>query len=240
MRVATWNLARCSPEPSDRVAELLGWIARIDADVWVLTEMHQSFIPGPEYQLFAHSADAPDLNASNGECWVAIWSRLPAKLEDLHADLKRVAAIRMANIVVVGTVLPWLSDDHDPVLRGEAAFKARLEEQAVDWERLRTCAIGLCVIGDFNQDLLSTGHYYGSTDGRAALQRILLAARLECLTGGADDPLAGSAGLACIDHICVGGLRARGQPRSSAWPAPGELPRSLTDHYGVWADVEEA
>jgi hypothetical protein len=60
---------------------------------------------------------------------------------------------------------------------------------------------------------------YGPAAGRAALREALAAAALECLTGGADDPLAGAPGLACIDHVRVGGLRARGQPRSTSWPA---------------------
>ncbi len=172
---------------------------------------------------------------------MSIWSRLSAEPVELTADLERVAAARILGaVVVVGTVLPWLSDDRDPKLRGESAFRARLAEQAADWKRLRAAPGGLCVAGDFNQDLLTAGHYYGSIGGRGALREALSTSGLECLTGGADDPLAGTPDLACIDHICVGGLRASRQPRSTAWPAPGELPQNLTDHYGVFVDVEAA
>lgn len=238
MRLATWNLGRCRPGSSARAATLLDLMARIGADVWVLTETHRDFPPGPGYRLVAHSADAPDRAAGQGECWVAVWSRLPAERVELTADLERVAAARVDGaVVVVGTVLPWLADGRDPGLRGEAAFRTRLAEQAADWRRLGASPGGLCVAGDFNQDPLPAGHYYGSAGGREALRAALTGAGLECLTGGADDPLSGSPGLACVDHICVGGLRARGGPRSSVWPAPGELPRGLTDHYGVWADV---
>ncbi len=240
MRLATWNLERCRPGASAKAAQLLEWMGRIDADVWVLTETHRDFIPGTGYQLVAYSADAPDRDAGCGECWVAIWSRRPAAPVSLSANLERVAAARVGEVVIVGTVLPWLSDNRDPKLRGGAAFRARLTEQAVDWQRLRTFRGGLCVAGDFNQDLLLTGHYYGSAGGREALRVALSEAGLECLTGGADDPLAGSPGLACIDHICVGGVRVCGRPRSWAWPAPGELTPKLTDHYGVWTELEDA
>jgi hypothetical protein len=212
-------------------------MAALGVDVWVITEIHRDFAPGPGYRLIAHSADAPDRDAARGECWVAIWSRLPAEPVALTADPERTAAARVGSTAVIGTVLPWLSDHRDPVLSGEAAFRARLAEQQADWWRLRSVAGGVCVAGDFNQDLLMLGHYYGSTGGRGALRAALAETGLECLTGGADDPLAGSPGLACIDHICVGGLRAANLPRSSAYPRPGELPRGLTDHYCIWADV---
>jgi endonuclease/exonuclease/phosphatase family metal-dependent hydrolase len=239
MRIATWNLARCRPGSSARAVRLAELMAEIAADVWVLTETHRDFLPGPAYRLAAHSADASDRVGGRGECWVAIWSRLPAERVTLSGDLERVAAARVGgSVVVVGTVLPWLTDDRHPQLHGSAAFLARLAEQAADWQRLRAVAqCGLCVAGDFNQDLLPVGHYYGSAEGRRALKNALAAAELECLTGGADDPLAGTPGLACIDHICVCGLRPRGQPHSSAWPAPGTLPPGLTDHYGVWVDL---
>ena len=214
-------------------------IARVDADAWILTETHRAFCPGPTYQLVAHSADAPDRDTARGECWVAIWSRLPAQPLTLTADLERVAALRVGSLVIIGPVLPWLSDDRDPLLRGEAAFQGRLADQAADWAQFLGTPGGVCVAGDFNQDLLPSGHYYGSSGGRTALGAALASAGLKCLTGGVDDPLLVSPGLACIDHICVGGLQARGRPPSSAWPRPGTLRRGLTDHYGVWADVEQ-
>jgi hypothetical protein len=238
MRIATWNLNRCPFGSSTRCIKLLEWMERIDADVWVLTETYRTFTPGSHYRLIDHSDDAPDRDANQGECWTAVWSRLPAEPVNLCADRERVAAARVGKTVVVGTVMPWLCDGRNSKLRGTVAFRARLAEQAADWTRLRNQPCALCVAGDFNQDLLLSGHYYGSARGRELLRATLSQARLECLTAGADDPLADSPGLACIDHICIGGLRAVGRPRSSAWPVPGKLPRGLTDHYGVWADVE--
>jgi Endonuclease/Exonuclease/phosphatase family len=241
MRVATWNLNRCkSSEP--RAGRLQERMAEVGADVWVLTETYRDFAPGPGYMLAAYSADAPDRINGPGECWVAIWSRLPAEPVELSADLERVAATRFVDsgTVFVGTVLPWRSDTRDPDLRGERAFLAKLGEQAVDWLRLRREAPSrLCVAGDFNEYLHSSGPPVGSAAGRSALQKVLAECGLDCLTSGADDPLAGHPGLANIDHIAVAGLRAVGHPRCNVWPPPGTLDeKELTDHYGVWVELE--
>lgn len=239
MRLATWNLNR-SNSRSVRYERMKPMMAEADADVWVLTETHIDVAPSPDHRLISYSADALDGKSAQGECWVAVWSRLPADVVPLLADRERTAAVRIGGSIVIGTVLPWGSDDRDPELRGEAAFRARLAEQSADWQRVGATADGLCVAGDFNQDLLAEGHNYGSNGGRRALRDALGAVGLDCLTGGKDDPLGGTPALACIDHVCVRGLRAQGRPRSNAWPPPGTLQKNtLTDHYGVWADLVE-
>ena len=76
-------------------------------------------------------------------------------------------------------------------------------------------------------------------DRLTALRETLIECELDYLTGGDDDPLINHAGLASVDHIVVAGLRAVGRKRSTVWPEPGELNRTLlSDHYGVWADVD--
>ena len=122
------------------------------------------------------------------------------------------------------------------MLSGEALFLRRLSEQANDWQRLQAEG-ALCVAGDFNQDLLPTGHYYGSKNGRAALRKALLSCNLECLTGGEYDPLANELGRANIDHICVHKMLPLQSPPSSAWPPAGQL-KGLTDHYCIYATIE--
>ncbi len=235
MRVATWNLARCSPENKTRSRRLLEFIRRIDADVWILTEAYQSFCPGDEFQLISYSNAALDRHAHLGECWVAIWSRLAANQILLTADLERTAAIRVDDVSIVGTVLPWLGDRRTGV-SGSKAFCEQLELQKADWIRLNEESSGLCVAGDFNQDLLNQGHYYGSKMGRAALRTALGQCNLKCITAGDDDPLA-IGGRASIDHICIQGIATKEQQPSSIWPPPGELNNSLSDHYGVYADL---
>lgn len=166
MRIATWNIDRCRPN-SVRAVRLLEHMNGVEADVWVLTETFRNFSPGAGYKLIGHSADALDRDSAEGECWVAIWSRLQADPVNVSADPGRVAAIKLAgcDVVVVGTVLPWLTDSSHPHLRGTSAYRDRLVDQSRDWRRLGEEAGGrLCVAGDFNQDLLPTGHYYQSAD----------------------------------------------------------------------------
>jgi hypothetical protein len=47
VKIATWNLARVLPTNTQRCAEIVRWLDAVDADVWVLTETHDSVSPGP-------------------------------------------------------------------------------------------------------------------------------------------------------------------------------------------------
>jgi hypothetical protein len=235
LRVATWNLERCNPKSKARRQRLVEYINRIDADVWIFTETYESFSPGAEFNLISFSNAAPDRHSRLGECWVAIWSRLSAHPISLSADLERVAAIRIGDLSIVGTVLPWLGDKRNGVA-GSNAFCKQLELQAADWIRLNQESRGLCVAGDFNQDLSNHGHYYGSKVGRAALRFALEQSNLKCLTSGDNDPLT-PCGRASIDHICVQGIAANWTPTCDVWPKPGALHANLSDHYGVYADL---
>jgi hypothetical protein len=183
MRLATWNLARARPG-GRRAAALLEHVTAVDADVWVLTETWRELSPGAGYRLVAASGPARDREADAGELWVAAWSRLPGDAHMLGTtDPERTAAVRIAPpgarpTIVYGTVLPWLSDARTPGVRGAEAFCAALDVQREDWARLRREApeAGLCVAGDFNQDLAAR-HYYGSARGRAALADALSSGR---------------------------------------------------------------
>jgi len=210
-----------------------------NADVWVLTETSRDFAPGDGYQLIAASHDAPDRGA--GECWTAIWSRLPAAAVGTGAELDRTACIRVKgprgqSAIVYGTVLPWLSDRRRKGIRGGAAFVASLEEQALDWNRIRRRNRGsqFYVVGDFNQTL-GARHYYGSKLGREALERVLRETDLRCLTAGGDDPLPVFACRPSVDHICVDAGSAAPKYSFELWPEPVNFRKSLTDHYGILA-----
>src|SRR5665647_2392857 len=114
LKVATWNLARVLPKDTARRAKIVGWLDRIDADVWVLTETHNSVSPGPEYS--AASTGYSERPGEPGERWVTIWSRLPIEpLPPTRDPARTVAALVQppdgAPLVVYGTVLPWLGSE---------------------------------------------------------------------------------------------------------------------------------
>src|SRR5664280_1921694 len=111
LKIATWNLARVLPKQAARIAKIVRWLDRVDADVWVLTETHNSVSPGPGYS--AASTRYPDRPGEPGERWVTIWSRLPIEpLPPARDPARTVAALVQpphgAPLVVYGTVLPWL------------------------------------------------------------------------------------------------------------------------------------
>lgn len=94
--------------------------------------------------------------------------------------------------------------------------------------------------GDFNQDL-SEKHYYGSSVGRAALRETLKDNGLACLTSNEWDRVNELTEGRCtaIDHICLGeswATRFRGS--SNVWPTECERTSSLSDHFGVWVELQ--
>ena len=209
----------------------------VEADVWVLTEAHAQVAPGPEYELVARStpigADDPD------DCWVAIWSRVGGAAISVSVD-DRASAFELPTdeatpLAVYGPVLPWLGSAwrDAPAIDGHA-FAACLAAQAKDWATLSQGA-HLCVAGDFNQDLLKAGHYYGSKRNRDALRNALAGASLTCPTADPVDHVwKHSGGLAAgVDHICLSpGLSQLPHDRTAVWPAPEQRSARLSDHFG--------
>lgn len=242
MKIATWNLARPNVN-GVRGGRLRAAMNEISPDVWVLTETRRDFTPGDGFQPIACSLPAPDRDAQGGECWVAIWSRVDGIEVKMHAEPERTAAIRLMlpcerTLVIIGMVLPWLSDGRHKELRGAAAFTSALRKQAKEWRSISAAhrAGTVCVIGGFNQDL-APRHYYGSIVGRASLSQEIKGSGLRCLTAGEADPVSrmtsGAAG--SVNHICV----SESEPNLTVggiWPRPA-VDKRLTDHFGVWAEV---
>jgi endonuclease/exonuclease/phosphatase family metal-dependent hydrolase len=211
----------------------------VKADVWVLTETHDGFRPGPDYMQHS-SAAGRDGQHGDKHRWVTIWSK-DQPMELKTSDDKRTAAVRImpksgAPFVVYGTVLPWIGSGwrSHPSAKG-VAFREALALQAADWKKIRRDfpKDELFVLGDFNQDLVSP-RYYGSRENRAALERALGGAELVALTAGTGDPVRrNSAPCACIDHICARrDSKWRAQP-AERWPDVPVPEKWLTDHFGV-------
>ena len=238
MRIATWNINRPRSTHTYRRAEIDRHICNVNADVWVLTETHQTVVPGPPYTVV--SSDTPDdyNNFEVGERWVSIWSKFPLISVLPTADPVRTACATFAvpgrrPLIVYGTVLPWVGSPWRGVpARDGAAFRAALDLQRDDWMKFQEehRDHDFCLAGDFNQYLLVVGHYYGPKCGRVALQVSLSAARLECVTGGNQDPVyLATAGVhACIDHICLSfELAGLHSPPAGTWLSPAERCRAL-------------
>jgi hypothetical protein len=234
--LATWNVAL--PTQSSRRERLRTHTDRVDADVWVLSETHDSFNPGHP---FAHSSAAGrDGEHEAAHRWVTIWSRHPIETIATN-DVERTAAVRVSPaasppFVVYGSVLPWLGS----LWRGYpsadgVAFREALSVQRADWVRLRDEYPDdeFFVLGDLNQDLV-TPRYYSSRANRQALENALSDAGLVPLTAGDADPMRrDSAPHASIDHICARRDSSWCAQTACRWPELAQPDDRLADHFGV-------
>jgi hypothetical protein len=245
MRVATWNLRRPGSPASERGQALRHCMRQIDADIWVLTETRDAMSPGDGYVGTATSGS--DRKQSPGEQWTMIWSRLPVLSQEPTADPIRTVCVRVATthsgpLLVYGTVLPWRTDSRWLPLRGGGAFQQALQGQEEDWRRLRQKypQDGLCIAGDFNQDLGSRS-YAGTALGQTSLRRAFGALSLDCLTGDDVDPVAKQTAdvRRNIDHICLDArFNTPSSVRRGAWPGAASELKGLSDHFGVWVDID--
>jgi hypothetical protein len=244
LTLATWNLARPFKPGARRNSLIADHMGRVAADVWILTETHDSITPWPD--LGGVSTNGSDRPSAPGERWVTLWTRFPLEPLPTTSDPVRSVAARIfppqsVPLIVYGTVLPWLGSKWRGIssVDGEA-FAAALETQASDWRALTNAYPDhdLVVAGDFNQDLANS-HYYGSRANRQRLRDALERAGLLALTAGEKDPVrAQSAPLACIDHICLS-AGSRWRPTATyRWPDHPKPDRRLSDHFGIAVSLE--
>lgn len=240
MRIANWNLQRVAPGQK-RERTIRKWIEAQAADIWVLTETHLEFGPGPDYKTVA--SGEPERPGIVGERWVMIWARA-ANVESVEtSDPVRTACALVSfgagrKLLVYGTVLPWLGSSwRDVPAKNGAAFAASLGTQADDWGRLRVAypSVPLVVVGDLNQDLNET-HYYGSRKNRQLLARTLAHKKLQCVTSGPFDPIfqLSNGQRGNIDHICLDqNLVVDHEISAWTWPDSLKEQEALSDHFGV-------
>src|ERR1700722_11981729 len=130
LTIATWNFQTDNQFSQMRADAFRRAMDEIKADVWVITEPLLTFSPGAEYRLVAHSSWAADIEKwtdarwAADRRWVALWSRLPARKVEVLREPDRMACLRIEqdgqqDVVIVGTVLPWASDEKWPREEGK-------------------------------------------------------------------------------------------------------------------------
>ena len=242
MRIANWNVNHA--RESWRRSALKAQMCAINADVWILTETHSSLEPGPGYECVARSDPFDELKED--ESWVSIWSRLPfgKRLPTADGTFSAAATVKLVNgspLTVFGMVLPWRGRSwSDQPSAGAVAFEAALRCQQADWAAAtRDPRNAVCVAGDFNQDL-SARPFYWSRRAHDLLGTALAESGLTAVTGDPTDPVRvlTDGRSACIDHICISQpLKAKLAAQSCAW-APTVDDRVLSDHPGIYVDVD--
>jgi hypothetical protein len=236
LRIGTWNVEYAYAK---RLHALRDVLTRHDADIWILTETHDDLIPSAEHQP-AHSRPRPQnaRNIRDGSRWVTIWSRLPILSPVIHVkDQERTVCALLdlgghRQLLVYGTVLPWKGD------RGKFDWSEHhrvIPEQCAEWRALADAHpnAALCIAGDYNTDM-TTGGYYGTKAGIAALHAGLNDCELYCATTASLLP-ADLLPYPPIDHIAIPEAWRATTSVTAAWPADKA---NLADHSGLVITID--
>jgi hypothetical protein len=247
LKIATWNLEqppKLGYKKADRQEHEL--LLR-NADIAVLTEtrdIDSSFLNCG----WVKATSSKSQQLKNYHRWVSVNSRfhLSKVLHDFETKWTcslRIQLPSMQNVVVLGTVLPWLGG------RGRIGWNQErvveeIHKQVAIWQKLKLDFPSdiLCIAGDFNQ-VLTAGmsnevDEYEALTSNSLIYGNLKALKLQCLTSGENDPVAcqTSGKKSTIDHVCISGeIR---NIKTSCWPNTQEPDKTLSDHFGIIAEFD--
>lgn len=92
MRIGTWNMQGKSD------SRQLQFMAREDCDVWLLTEVSDTFAMAPGTTIFSDAM-------SPGRAWAAVWAR--DGLDGMPSIHQAAALAKVGELRVCSCVLPW-------------------------------------------------------------------------------------------------------------------------------------
>lgn len=253
MRIATWNVERPASSTAPRSQRLLAKVQEIAADIWVLTETHDAICPDLGfYAASTPTVTEPPILHAAGEHKTTIWSRWPIiERWETATPYRAICAVietPLGKLVVYGTVIPYHGARWPyGTPRNWDAHYAAIATQGADWSRLRRKYPdhGLCVAGDLNQTRIGR-FWYGSKWGRALLD---LALRENGLIGVTQADFSVTQELSpedrallteCIDHICLDHRWAGFVQQVGIWPKRTAAGEYLSDHSGVFVDLERS
>lgn len=238
MRIATWNLERPKEKGYSKNLLRIDRIHAINADLWVLTETHSAIALDGYYSLASQRLPS----YLDGESAAAIWSRWPIRQAvptfDPHFSVCAEIESPHGPMLVYGTIITY-ANDHGPegTSRRWEEHRKSIIAHATDWLRLKTLFPGhvLCIAGDFNQSRDGSG-WYEDAYSVSALSGALARASLQCVTE--IDMRANGLSRATVDHICLSQPFSGGVCRVGAWEGKTEDGCRMSDHNGVFVDVE--
>lgn len=239
LRIGTWNVEYADVAATNaRRSDVLD---QHPADIWILTETHDAFTPGPDYRA-VHGRQRPPggTRVKSGSRWVSVWSRLPITVADtvvLDSPTRTTCALvetPLGDVVVYGTVMPWNGD------KGEGPEPARgwnehhrvLPIQTAEWRALQQAYPNahLVVAGDLNTDMIGGG-YYGTKRGIAMIEEGMAVSGLYCATRRGQ-PGVDALTYPPIDHILLPSAWRESTDVAAAFEGRTGSPR-LSDHSGV-------
>jgi endonuclease/exonuclease/phosphatase family metal-dependent hydrolase len=244
LKIGTWNVEYAdSAKTNERRRSVM---QNCPADIWVLTETHDSLHPGEEFSA-CHGRQRPlyGVRVKEGSRWVSIWSRFPLhEIEGPSENSERTVAALVEvpdlPLIVYGTVLPWHGErgrmGQNLDARNWSEHHRVIPEQINEWRTLkqRYPGAGLCVAGDFNTDM-GTGKVYGTKAGIALLNQGFDELGLFCPTAPLhmhDDLLTRPP----IDHIAVSDQFRGAAKVCGAFEGKVGIPR-LSDHSGIVVEL---
>ncbi len=239
IRIATWNLERPKQNGHSKNLRRIEKIHEINADLWVLTETH-SAIALDGYACLATPSQSG--YHTDGESFAAIWSRWPIRRAiptfdpyfSICAEVDSPAGL----MLIFGTIITYANDPGpDGKARRWEEHRKSIAAHSADWLRLREKFPNhlLCVAGDFNQSRDGSG-WYEDADSVAKLSLALNHSSLKCVTEL--DMRANGLSRATIDHICLSKPFANGVRTIGAWEAKAPDGCKMSDHNGVFIDVD--
>lgn len=200
-RICTWNIDRSGVRSKWRSAHQSAWLKSLQADVCVITEVHEGFEIA-EQAAVAFSADGQAPYAS-WEHAVGIWSHYPVIKQIPVSDVSLACCVVLQTpigpLVVYGTILPYRNAGQRLGKKAWELHQFSLKLQLKDWESIRHAHpnLHMVVAGDFNMTM-EPSNAYVDRESRQLLLRACNDLDLSCLTAG--DTRA-ALGRSNIDHV---------------------------------------
>lgn len=234
IRVATWNLRWAKPN-SERGQACIARLRAIDADIICLTE---AFVDSLEsfdgYSASSHMDTGYTIHA--GRRKVLIWSRWPLEgVDKLGSEEMPTGRFVSATtrtplaIDIVGVCIPWKDAHVNSGRRDRRQWDdhRRYLSALTEINRFTDVTTPAIVLGDFNQ---RQSGKYARKDVHQLLRKTFNSFVIP--TGDLQD----TDGKAAIDHIAVSGdAKVVNTGVLSKFKAGH---RDLSDHFGVWCDLE--
>jgi endonuclease/exonuclease/phosphatase family metal-dependent hydrolase len=235
IKIATWNLNRPTLSTQPRNDSILIILRKIDADILILTETNSCIDLSDTYQtyfsttcLFQSLALGKEFY-KEGENRVTVWSKFRGQRRidmcNSHSSVCASLETDWGALNVYGTVIGIYGKNrsqYEPKL-SKNDFEAAIQAQLTDWERLADLE-NLCIAGDFNTELSSSGKHYVSASDRGRINECFEKIRVQVPTRDIPNN---------VDHVAVSASFLKDiYPTWQTWNETRNK-SLLSDHMGV-------
>ena len=221
MKIATWNLERPT-KTGHKTPDILRDIAKIDADIWILTETNEFIDLGNSYNCF-HTKSFKGKFYKSGDKQVSIYSKYPIikNIPTFRSDTSLCLEINtpFGNLVVYGTIIGNFGNGGDQ-------FRLDLNDQMLDFENLNKFG-NFCVAGDLN--ISFSDNFYFTIEGRQKLKDAFAKLDMKIMTKDIHQN---------IDHIVFSNNFLKNRKIISGhWNEIEDKIKRLSDHRGVFIEI---